>query len=102
MDGNQKLILISILTWVFLSLSLDLQHVPHRKNNEQFLKFFIYPQFLLMLSVFFWIIFLEINNISKLHLLIFFLVQFFLLLLVRLSRQKIMRKLRGNSRNFRE
>ena len=89
----------SIILWTFLSFSLNLQHVPRRKNSIQFFKFFIYPQTLLLSLILLFYILFDLNLISNKQLVVYFILEFSCLLLIRVLRQFIMRRFRRTGYN---
>ena len=72
------ILIVSLCVWSLLSFSLNLQHVPRRRNKTLFLgqhqikNYYFYPQIIQLLCFLLFIVFMNIDNISRLFILIFF------------------------------
>ena len=95
----KSILIFSLITWFLITLILNMQHVPHRKNNEQIWKYFYYPQVYFCLSVSLFIIIMNFDLVSRLFLIYFLMIQFGLLLLARIIRISFVRRLRATGYN---
>jgi len=95
----KSILIFSLITWFIIASILNMQHVPHRKNNEQIWKYFYYPQAYFCLLVSLFIIILNFDLVSRLFLIYFLFIQFGLLLLARIIRIGFVRRLRATGYN---
>ena len=100
LSSYNSIFYISNIIWILISTILDLQHVPRRKHTSQFWKYFVYPQFLLIFSLLLGIVFINLDDIPRLFLIYFFIIQFCLLWISRKIRKVIVTKLRGLGFNY--
>ena len=93
------IVIISLILWTLFSFILDLQHVPHRKNNQQIFKYFYYPQIIFCLIISLYIIISNFDLPPRLFLISYFVFQFILLLIARIIRIFVVKKMRFRGRN---
>jgi len=94
------IVVLSLILWVLFSFVLDLQHVPHRKNNQQIFKYFYYPQMIFCLLILLFIIIANFDLLSRLFIIYYFIFQFILLLIARIIRIISVKKLRVKGHNI--
>ncbi len=93
------IVIASLILWILFSLILDMQHVPHRKNNKQIFKYFYYPQVIFCLLILIFIIISNFDSLSRLFIIYYFTFQFIFLLISRIIRIIFVRKLRFRGHN---
>tara|TARA_Y100001970_G_scaffold168897_1_gene206551 strand:+ start:31774 stop:33180 length:1407 start_codon:yes stop_codon:yes gene_type:complete len=98
-DPYWNILIFGLIVWFFIAVILNMQHVPHRKSNEQIWKYFYYPQLLFCFFIFLFVVLMNFDSISRLFILYFIFIQFFLLLFARIIRIAFVRKLRTTGYN---
>ena len=95
----KNVLIFSLILWLVISVILNMQHVPHRKSNEQIWKYFYYPQLFFCFFIFLYLVVTNFDSVSRLFILYFILIQFILLLLARVIRVSFIRKIRTSGYN---
>ena len=80
---------VSIIIWLLISFLFNIYHVPHSKNKKYFWYYYFLPQIIFVCINLLVIVFLNLDQIPRLFLLYYFLLQFFGLLISRKIRFKL-------------
>tara|TARA_Y100001980_G_C14556662_1_gene349168 strand:+ start:13215 stop:14624 length:1410 start_codon:yes stop_codon:yes gene_type:complete len=95
----KDILFFSLISWLLIAIILNMQHIPHRKSNNQLWKYFFYPQIYFGFLISLFVIFSNFDAISRLFVIYFLIIQFFLLLIFRIIRIFLVRKLRATGYN---
>ena len=85
---------ISLLSWALISLIFNIYHVPHNKSKKSIWYYYVFPQVIFIFINLMAIVFFNLDQIPRLFILFYFLINFFGLLLTRQIRFRIINYLR--------